>query len=53
MPFAMVLLHMQPLSALQLKTTLMGFALVDAVSLYVYLRRPFVWPDGSIARFIW
>jgi len=26
---------------------------VDAALLYVFLRKPFTWPDGSVARFMW
>ena len=29
------------------------FAAVDAAAVYVFLRRPFAWPDGSTARFMW
>ena len=26
---------------------------VNALTIYVFLMRPFTWPDGSIARFMW
>ena len=29
------------------------FLVVDAALLYVFLRKPFTWPDGSVARFMW
>ena len=30
-----------------------GFLAVDAALLYVFLAKPFAWPDGSTARFMW
>lgn len=32
--------------------TICTFAAVNIVLAYVYIRRAFVWPDGSIARFM-
>ena len=29
------------------------FAIVNVVSIYVFLWMPFVWPDQSVARFMW
>jgi len=29
------------------------FLLVDAALLYMFLAKPFAWPDGSVARFMW
>jgi len=52
-PFAMVVLHMQPASASQLRLTIAGYALTNAATVYIFLFRPFEWPDHSIARFIW
>ncbi|GLD91789.1 hypothetical protein PINS_up000322 [Pythium insidiosum] len=52
-PFALLHLHTPPQPAWQLWTTLMGFAVVNALTLYVFLHRPYVWVDGSIARFMW
>ena len=31
----------------------LGFAVVDVVVAGVFLVRPFAWPDGSVARFMW
>ena len=33
--------------------TVVGAAVVNAVTLYVFARRPFTWEDGSVARFMW
>ncbi|KAL0023149.1 hypothetical protein WJX77_007277 [Trebouxia sp. C0004] len=52
-PFAMVALHMQPASASQLKLIIAAYALTNAATVYIFLFRPFQWPDHSIARFIW
>jgi hypothetical protein len=30
-----------------------GFAVLDGVMAGVFLLRPFTWPDGSVARFMW
>ena len=29
------------------------YCLLNGVTLYLYVYRPFRWPDGSIARFMW
>ena len=26
---------------------------VNFIVLYVFVRKPFLWPDGSVARFMW
>lgn len=38
---------------LALLVTGLGYAVVNAVTLYVFVVRPFTWPDGSTARFMW
>lgn len=53
MPFMMLLLHMKPPTVTQATLTLALYALVNAAAIYVFLFRPFVWPDGSIARFMY
>lgn len=30
-----------------------GWAMVDIVTVWVFLYRPFIWGDGSVARFVW
>ena len=32
---------------------LLFYSVINAMTLYVYIRRPFVWVDGSTARFMW
>lgn len=53
MPFVLLALHMRPPTPGQLVVMGMAYAAVDAATMYVFLHRPFRWPDGSIARFIW
>lgn len=31
----------------------LGLAAFNALLLYVFAKRPFTWPDGSVARFMW
>lgn len=52
-PFMMVLLHMAPPTVTQATLTLALYALVNIAAIYMFLFRPFVWPDGSIARFMY
>eukprot|EP00884_Botryococcus_braunii_P015445 jgi/Botrbrau1/2584/Bobra.145_1s0012.1 len=52
-PFALVLLHTEPLPAGQLLATAAMYGTVNAITIYVFLFRPFTWPDGSVARFMW
>ncbi|CAL8472321.1 g11864 [Coccomyxa elongata] len=52
-PFMMLLLHMKPPTVTQATLTLALYALVNAAAIYMFLFRPFVWPDGSIARFMY
>ena len=33
--------------------SLCAFTLIDLCTAYLFLYRPFIWPDGSIARFMW
>eukprot|EP00887_Chlorella_sp_A99_P002315 scaffold10.g2315.t1 len=52
-PALHLLLHMRAPRARALAATLVLWAAVDAAAVYVYLARPFRWPDGSVARFMW
>jgi alpha-1,2-glucosyltransferase len=52
-PFSILLLHSEPLPKGQLLLTAAMYAGVNALSLYLFLFRPFTWPDGSVARFMW
>ena len=52
-PYMMVALHSQPPAGRQLNALLLLYAGVNAVTLWVYLLRPFRWPDGSVAHFMW
>ncbi|KAG5185405.1 alpha-2-glucosyltransferase Alg10 [Tribonema minus] len=40
-------------SAKSLLSTALACALVNLVTVWVFLEKPFRWPDGSIARFMW
>jgi alpha-1,2-glucosyltransferase len=40
-------------NAAALWATGLGYAVVNAGTLYMFLARPFKWPDGSVARFMW
>ncbi|KAK9824640.1 hypothetical protein WJX72_011988 [[Myrmecia] bisecta] len=52
-PAFLVLLHMRPMRVSQLAQTLALYMAVNAATLYMFLYRPFRWPDGSQARFLW
>jgi alpha-1,2-glucosyltransferase len=39
--------------AFHLWTVLAAYMVVNAVTLYIFLYRPYQWVDGSIARFMW
>jgi len=51
-PFMMVLLHMKELTPAQATATLALYVIGNVAAIYVFLFRPFTWPDGSIARFM-
>lgn len=51
-PFMIVLLHMRPPRVGQATLTLAMYALANVAVIYVFLFRPFVWHDGSTARFM-
>lgn len=53
MPGVLAALHSRPPSRAQLLLTAAVFAAVNAVTIGLYLFRPFRWPDGSVARFMW
>jgi alpha-1,2-glucosyltransferase len=50
--YALFMMSSTP-SVAALVVTATGFAVCDAVTLYVFAMRPFAWGDGSIARFMW
>jgi alpha-1,2-glucosyltransferase len=52
-PFFLVFLHMRTPRPRQLAGIVALFAAADAATLYLFLARPFAWPDGSVARFMW
>jgi len=29
------------------------FALINAATLFIFVRKPFAWPNGEVARFMW
>jgi alpha-1,2-glucosyltransferase len=42
-----------PRPSASLLATILGFIAVNVVTIYIFLYRPFVWNDGSTARFMW
>lgn len=52
-PFYFLFLHMRTPSPTVLAAVVALFAAANAVALYLFLARPFTWPDGSVARFMW
>lgn len=52
-PFILVALHMPCPSRLQMFLLGSIYVAVNAATLYIFSSRPFLWPDGSIARFVW
>jgi alpha-1,2-glucosyltransferase len=52
-PIVLYLLHARPPTLALPAAILAGHAAVLAVTLYVFLYRPFVWPGGEVARFMW
>ena len=52
-PILMLVLHMEPLSGAEMAVTAVAWAAVDAAAAYMFLWRPFSWPDGTVARFMW
>lgn len=39
--------------SLQLWTTTLVYALVNAITIYIFLAKPYQWVDGTTARFMW
>jgi len=52
LPSLFLMLHQEPSARVSILTAL-GYTAVNAVVIGVFLFRPFTWPDGSIARFMW
>lgn len=52
-PLIMLALHMEPPTVRQICCTAMAWTVVNAITVWLFLMRPFVWPDGSLARFMW
>ncbi|KAG2482556.1 hypothetical protein HYH03_018515 [Edaphochlamys debaryana] len=46
-------MRLRPPSPLQAGALLATYAVVDAGSMFLFLRRPFIFADGSVARFMW
>lgn len=40
-------------NSISMVCTLVGYALLNTITMYVFLYRSFSWPDGSVARFMW
>jgi hypothetical protein len=52
-PFVLVLLHVPPPASWRLRATAAAYLAADLGALYLFMMRPFAWPDGSQARFMW
>ena len=52
-PAVLVALHSRSPSRTQLLLTACAFTAVNAATIALFLFRPFRWPDGSVARFMW
>ena len=46
-------LHIQPPTNLGLWLNLALFAFINSVTLWMFASRHFLWPDGTVARFMW
>ena len=53
MPAMLVALHSRAPSRTQLLLTAGACTAVNAATITLFLFRPFQWPDGSVARFMW
>ena len=54
LPFFMAALHSPAFGRAKMQAfPLLLSAAVNAATLYLFLFRPFTWPDGSTARFMW
>mmetsp|Transcript_62273 Transcript_62273/g.197164 ORF Transcript_62273/g.197164 Transcript_62273/m.197164 type:complete len:478 (+) Transcript_62273:1843-3276(+) len=53
LPFFVLAMHLPPLSTTEIGWTALAFALVNVATLFMFLFRPFDWPGGEVARFIW
>jgi len=52
-PFVLLCVHQPPWPRRALALALAAYGLLDLAVLHLFLRRPFAWPDGSVARFMW
>jgi len=52
-PLAMVLLDTPPRSGSSTVMTIAVMVVVNAITIYIFLYRPFTWVDGTTARFMW
>lgn len=43
----------QTAGTVRIVCTIVGYLLINAITMYVFLNKSFTWPDGSIARFMW
>ena len=52
-PFLVLHVHAEPISSGSAWLLVLGSTLANIVIIGIFLFRPFVWPDGSVARFMW
>ena len=52
-PFLVLHVHAEPMPAGHTWLLVLASILANILTIGIFLFRPFVWPDGSIARFMW
>lgn len=52
-PLVLLALHLRPPSTRRAVALAVAWSAVDAGTAWMFLARPFYWPDGSVARFMW
>ncbi|TYZ62605.1 hypothetical protein PybrP1_002365 [[Pythium] brassicae (nom. inval.)] len=53
LPFILFHLNTGKQPPLQLWTTTFAYAVVNAITIFVFLTKPYTWVDGTVARFMW
>ena len=52
-PFVLAVLHLPAAPPARLAPMAAAFVVLNAATLFAFTARPFLWPDGSVARFMW
>ena len=53
LPIIMAQLHAKGVENGAVRLQLLMFTVLNAATLFVFARKPFVWPNGEVARFMW